>query len=243
VRQKRGDHADLLIEALDRTLEALGYDEDRQMRVVTRADGREVLLIQANRFSVSRIYVRGRPDGKRIEGHDCYFDLVRARWNERRDACGSDAAFELSPEEWRTLFAEAADRYVRYLLFAGIQRWNEVEGDTRMNLDLCDFARRYAPEEIAWSIYQYKGYILMMNSIAQAELAFRREAPDEAQQHVARGIERIGAYCRECLLTGHPEAEAVTREHYLANILKYREELVLDGRLPDAAREDPTNIV
>ena len=46
---------------------------------------------------------------------------------------GTDAGFELTPEEWRTLFDESYDRYTRYLLFAGIKRWHDVKRDTDTN--------------------------------------------------------------------------------------------------------------
>lgn len=235
---------DAIIEAFDHILDAIGYDEDEQVHLYTREDGRQVLVVQVNRFSISRLYITGRPDGKRIGDFESYFDLIQAKIAQYKEEHGSDVGFELTADEWRTLFAESSDRYVRYLFFSGIQRWQDVERDTGTNLAVCDMARRYADDETAWGIYQHKGYILMMNTISHAELAFKRQAPDEAQERITQGIEKIGAYCKECLLSGHPEAEAITREHYLANMLRYREELVHDGRLPDlASREDPRNIV
>ena len=234
---------DLTMEALDQILDALGFDENEQIRCVQREDGREALLLQMNRFSLVRLYVTGRPDGKRIEGHDSYYEWVLARIEDYKKEKGSDIGFQMDTKEWQVLFSESADRYVRYLLFSGIQRWQDVERDTRTNVHVADLARRYADDDVAWSIYQYKGYILMMNTIARAELALAEKDPQEATAILSEGLEKIGTYCRECLLNGHPDAEAVTREHYLANLLKYRAELIHDGRLPDAAREDPSNVV
>ena len=237
------DRKDHIVEALDETLDDLGYDEAEQVRVFERSDGREVVLIQANAFSLSRLYAIGRPDGKMIEGYDSYFSLVEARLEAYREKHSSDLGFIITEDEWTELFDEARDRYVRYLFFSGIQRWEDVKRDTATNLTLCDWALRYADEETAWQVYQYKGYIIMMNAIAHAELAFERNKVEEAQKHIARGIEQIGAYCRECVLAGHQDAEQVTRDHYLANILKYREDAVLEGRLPDVGRDDPRNVV
>jgi hypothetical protein len=234
---------DLTIEVLDQVLDALGYDENAQVRTVRRDDGREVLLLQMNRFSLVRLYVTGRPDGKRIKGHDSFYEWVLARIEDYKKEKGSDVGFYMDTKEWQALFSESADRYVRYLLFSGIQRWKDVERDTRTNMHVADLARRYADDEVAWGIYQYKGYMLMMNTIARAELALAEKDPHAAITILAEGLEKIGTYCRECLLNGHPDAEAVTREHYLANLLKYRDELIHDGRLPDAAREDPRNVV
>ncbi len=237
------DPADDIVDALDATLNELGYDEDEQVRTFRRADGREVVLIQANAFSLSRLYVTGRPDGAMVDGWDSHFSMVEARLSEYREQHGTDIGFAVSEEEWSDLFDEARDRYVRYLFFSGIQRWDDVERDTGMNLAVCNWALRYSEEETAWEVYQFKGYILMMNAIARAEIAFADESIDDAQSEIARGIERIGEYCRECLLAGHPDAEQITRDHYLANILKYREEAVMDGRLPNVGRDDPRNVV
>lgn len=234
---------DVLIEALDQVLDALGFDEEAQVRLFRRADGRDVLLLQMNRFSLVRLYVTGRPDGKRIHGHDSYYEWVLSRLEAYKREHGSDVGFHLDGDEWQALFAESADRYVRYLLFSGIQRWRDVERDTQTNLHVADLARRYADDQIAWNIYQYKGYMLMMNTVARAELALADDDSLRATAVLAEGLEKIGAYCRECLLSGHPEVEAVTREHYLASLLRYREELLHDGRLPDAGREDSRNVV
>lgn len=235
---------DALMEALDQLFEALGFDEEVQVRIFRRADGREVLLLQMNRFSVVRLYVTGRPDGRRVEGYDSYYDWVRARLEGyKKEHHGSDGGFHLERNEWEALFAESADRYIRYLLFSGIQRWSDVERDTRTNIHVADWARRYADDEIAWNIYQYKGYMLMMNTIARTELALVEKDLVRAESVLSEGFEKIGAYCRECLLSGHPEVEAVTRERYMANLLRYREELIHDGRLPERDREDPKTIV
>jgi hypothetical protein len=234
---------DLAIEALDGALAVLEYDEDNQIRVLTRDDGREVVVVQANSFNVSRLYVTGRPDGRRVEGHDSYFDLVRAKVRAHKEEHGADVGFVMDEEAWGLLFVESYDRYLRYLFFSGLDRWADVKRDTDENLMVCAWAMRYADEETAWRVYQYKGYILMMNAIARAELALEDDDEPLADREIARGIDKIGAYCRECVLSDHIDAEQLTREHYLANMLKYRDELVTTGRLEEASREDPRNVV
>ena len=234
---------DLAIEALDGALAVLEYDEDNQIRVLQRDDGREVVVVQANSFNVSRLYVTGRPDGRRVEGYDSYFDLVRDKLRAHKEERGADVGFEMDEEDWALLFAESYDRYLRYLFFSGLDRWEDVKRDTDENLIVCAWAIRYAEDEMAWKVYQHKGYILMMNSIARAELALEDEDEPLADREIARGIDKIGAFCRECMLTEHEDAEQLTREHYLANMLKYRDELVTDGRLEQASREDPRNVV
>ncbi|MEO2006248.1 MAG: DNA helicase UvrBC [Candidatus Poribacteria bacterium] len=234
---------DLAIEALDGALAVLDYDEDTQIRVLTRDDGREVVVVQANAFNVSRLYVTGRPDGRRVDGYDSYFELVLDKVRAHKQEHGADVAFEMDTEAWDLLFTEAYDRYLRYLFFSGLDRWEDVKRDTDENLIVCAWAMRYADEETAWRVYQHKGYILMMNSISRAELALEEGDESLADRAIARGIDKIGVYCRECVLADHTDAEALTRDHYLANMLKYRADLVTDGRLEDASREDPRNVV
>lgn len=234
---------DLAIEALDGALAVLEYDEDAQIRVLTRDDGREVVVVQANAFNVSRLYVTGRPDGRRVEEYDSYFELVLDKVRAHKREHGANVGFLMDAEAWNLLFAESYDRYLRYLFFSGLDRWADVKRDTDENLIVCAWAMRYADEETAWRVYQHKGYILMMNAIARAELALEDGDEPLADREIARGIDRIGAYCRECVLADHTDAEQLTREHYLANMLKYRDELVTTGRLEEASREDPRNVV
>ena len=234
---------DLAIEALDGALGVLEYDEDNQVRVLTRDDGREVVVVQANSFNVSRLYVTGRPDGRRVEGYDSYFDLVLDKVRTHKAEHGADVGFVMDDEAWSLLFVESYDRYLRYLFFSGLDRWADVRRDTDENLMVCAWAKRYADEDTAWRVYQYKGYILMMNAIARAELALEDDDEPLADREIARGIDKIGAFCRECVLADRAESEQLTREHYLANMLKYRDELVSTGRLEEASREDPRNVV
>ena len=50
------------VQALDRILQVINLDEDHPVRILTIEDGREVVVVQPNAFTVSRIYASGRPD-------------------------------------------------------------------------------------------------------------------------------------------------------------------------------------
>ena len=86
-------------------------------------------------------------------------------------------------------------------------------------------AYKYASPEITWQIYQYKGYILMMNSIARAELALQINEHEAARQEIDKGIQKIGKFCAECLREGYHEAENITRERYLQNLIEFRTDI------------------
>ena len=86
-------------------------------------------------------------------------------------------------------------------------------------------AKKYAPSEIAWESYQYKGYMLMMNSMANAELCLMEDDRPGALDQVNLGIQRIGKFCGECLRENYGDAENVTRERYLSNLIEFRSDL------------------
>ena len=214
-----------IIGALDDVLEELSFDADQQVRVLQTCDDREVIIIQPNAFTISRIYATGRPDGRKPQGFESYHSYLCKKLDEYERQHGSDEGFSMETEEWQMLFDECYDRYIRYLLFAGIKRWTEVKQDTDQNLGVADMAYKYASPEITWEIYQYKGYILMMNSIARAELALQINEHETAQQEIDKGIQKIGKFCAECLRGGYDEAENITRERYLQNLIEFRTDL------------------
>lgn len=214
-----------LIQTLDEILNDLEFDVDHPIKIVRMADGREVITVRPNPFTVSRMYTSGRPDGRKPYGKNSYYSHIQSRMEDYQDLHGSDEGFELTPDEWRTLFDESYDRYTRYLLCAGIKRWHDVKRDTDTNLAVTNLAKKFAPPDIAWQSYQYKGYMLMMNSIASAELSLMEDNQEKALNQVNEGIQRIGQFCGECLRENYGEAENITRERYLANLIEFRADL------------------
>ena len=213
------------VQTFDRILESLNLDEERPVSVLQIEDGREVVIVQPNAFTISRIYATGRPDGMRPHGVDSYYDYFFARLRTYEEAHGTREGFQLDSEEWETLFEESFHRYTRYLLFAGIKRWKDVQRDTATNLAVTNLARECAPSETAWRSYQYKGYMLMMHSIAKAELSLQEDDTATALQEIDTGIQQIGEFCGECLREEHGEAENITRERYLSNLIEFRSDL------------------
>jgi hypothetical protein len=214
-----------MIEAIDDILDNLAYDIEHPVKTLKIADGREVVLIQANAFTLSRIYATGRPDGKRPHGRSSYLEYFNEQLKDYKNTHDTDEGFSLTPEDWRSLFNESYDRYIRYLLFSGIRRWKDVKKDTETNIAVVDFAKKYAPDEIAWDIYQYKGYILMMKTISQAELCMMRGDLNGAIEEIDNGMNLIGRFCGECLREGREDVENITREKYMNNLIQLRSDI------------------
>ncbi len=227
------------VQTFDRILESLNLDAERPVSVLQIEDGREVVIVQPNAFTISRIYASGRPDGMRPHGVDSYYDYFFAKLREYEEQHETREGFQLESEEWETLFEESFHRYTRYLLFAGIKRWEDVQSDTATNLAVTNLARECAPSEIAWRSYQYKGYMLMMHSIAKAELSLQEDDTAAALQHIDTGIQQIGEFCGECLREEHGEAENITRERYLSNLIEFRSDLeTLDSDATEAESDE-----
>ncbi|MBI1927791.1 DNA helicase UvrBC [Candidatus Poribacteria bacterium] len=222
------DHVDRntrLIQTFDEILDSLAFDASHPIQVLRVADGREVVIVQPNTFTISRIYASGRPDGKKPHGRNSYYDYFCEQLEDYKRQRGSDEGFRLTPEDWRALFQESYDRYTRYLFFAGLKRWADVKRDTKTNIAVAEMAREYAPSNVAWGIYQYKGYMLMMNGIANAELGLIANDRQDALRQIDLGIQRMGQFCGECLREGYGDAENITRERYLSNLIEYRTDL------------------
>ena len=214
-----------LVRALDEILDSLSFDVAHPIKVLKLEEEKEVVVVQSNAFTISRIYTSGRPDGKKPHGRESYYEYFCEQLEDYKQQHGSDEGFGLTPEDWRVLFRESYDRYTRYLLFAGIKRWADVKRDTDTNLAATNMAKEYAPPDIAWESYQYKGYMLMMNSMANAELCLMEDDRPGALDQVNLGIQRIGKFCGECLRENYGDAENVTRERYLSNLIEFRSDL------------------
>ena len=231
------------VQTFDRILESLNLDVDRPVSVLQIEDGREVVVVQPNAFTISRIYATGRPDGMRPHGVDSYYDYFFAKVQEYEEQHGTRTGFQLEAEDWETLFEESFHRYTRYLLFAGIKRWEDVQHDTATNLAVTNLARECATSEIAWRSYQYKGYMLMMHSIANAELSLQEDDNAAALRHIDAGIQQIGEFCGECLREEHGEAENITRERYLSNLIEFRSDLETLDTEPAESESDEEDIL
>ncbi len=227
------------VQTFDRILEMLNLDAERPVSILQIEDGREVIVVQPNAFTISRIYATGRPDGMRPHGVDSYYDYFFQKLRTYEEEQGTREGFELASDEWDILFEESFHRYTRYLLFAGIKRWEDVKRDTAANIAVTDLARECAPTDIAWQSYQYKGYMIMMHSIATAELSLQEGDAEAALQNIDAGIQQIGEFCAECLREEHGETENITRERYLSNLIEFRSDLeTLDTDTTDTENGD-----
>ena len=86
-------------------LEAWAYDPDDCVRVVTLADGREVMQVRLP-LGIEQYEIDGRPDGQHPHGAESALDYQLERSNN-----AGDSKFQLSPDDCVELFNEGVLYY------------------------------------------------------------------------------------------------------------------------------------
>ena len=166
------------------------YDPDNDVRMVTGADGRELLQVRLP-LGIEQYEVKGRPDGERPHEKESVLEYQLERLAEA-ERTGKVAEFQLSPEECAELFSEGTLYYYRYLHLFQAKDWAGTIRDTARNLQLFDFVHRYAEEEDD-QLYmeQWRPYLLRMNAAAQVMLKLEQSQYAEATAIVNAAIEKI----------------------------------------------------
>jgi hypothetical protein len=165
-----------------------------QVRKITGRDGRQKIQLRID-MGLLQMEATGRPDGQRPDGAESLLELYQARAAETE--AGGDT-FVLSVDELGELQAEGIQYYHRYVAMYQLEDWKAVVRDTRRNLEMFNFVAKYAPnEEAAWSVQQFRPYVLMMHTRAKAYLALSKDDHDSAISQVEKGIEKIERFVRE----------------------------------------------
>jgi hypothetical protein len=190
-----------------------------QVRKITGNDGRTKIQLRLD-MGLLQLEALGRPDGLRPFDAESLFDFSRDRAAEA-EAAGEE--FKLSPEEVGELQAEGIQYYHRYVALYQLEDWKGVARDTRRNLEMFSFVAKYTPnEEMAWTVQQFRPYVLMMNTRAKAYLAIEKSDTSAAIELVEKGIASIERFLRD---NQHPEiagdnAEVTTLKEWLAELRK-----------------------
>ncbi len=173
-----------------------------QVRKITGSDGREKLQLRLD-MGVLQMEMNGRPDGRLPHGAESELEYQM----ERAEQAGAD--FELSEDDVGELQSEGVQYYHRYLALFQLGDWPSVVRDTKRNLDMFSFVAKHAPdEEMAWSVQQFRPYVMMMNTRAKANLAIEKEDMDAAIALVEKGIGAIEKF----LKNSNRDGEADTSE-------------------------------
>jgi hypothetical protein len=177
-----------------------------KVRKIVGLDGREKLQLRID-LGVLQMEINGRPDGVRPYGCESLLDYHRRRATraiERGDT------YELAPEQCAELQQEGIQYYHRYLSLFQINDFAGVVRDTQRNLDLFDFVAAHTNrEEPAWSLQQFRPYVLMMNTRAKASIFLSQGKFGEAMTEIQRGRDTITEFFQR---SNFPELAARSSE-------------------------------
>ncbi len=174
-----------------------------QVRKITGSDGREKLQLRLD-MGVLQMEMAGRPDGRMPHGVESELEFQ----SDRAEQAGVD--FELSEDDVGELQAEGVQYYHRYLALFQLGDWQSVIRDTKRNLDMFTFVAKYAPDdEAAWSVQQFRPYVMMMNTRAKANLALEKEDVDAAIALVEKGISAIEKFVKDNNRDGDGESSEI----------------------------------
>jgi hypothetical protein len=177
-----------------------------KVRKILGNDGREKLQLRID-LGLIQMNVTGRPDG--VKPHGC--ESLYAYHQERARKMGNTGEpFKLSPDECGELQQEGVQYYHRYISLFQIKDYQGVIRDTQRNLDLFSFVSKHTDqEELAWSLEQFRPYVLMMNTRAKASIELDRDDYAAAVRLIEQGRDEINAFYNE---TNNPEMSAKSPE-------------------------------
>jgi hypothetical protein len=177
-----------------------------KVRKILGNDGREKLQLRID-LGLIQMNVTGRPDG--VKPHGC--ESLYAYHQERARKMGrTGESFKLSPDECGELQQEGVQYYHRYISLFQIKDYQGVIRDTQRNLDLFSFVSKHTDQEdLAWSLEQFRPYVLMMNTRAKASIELDRDDYSAAVRLIEQGRDEINTFYNE---TNNPEMSAKSPE-------------------------------
>ena len=168
------------------------YESGRiNVRLIEGTDGHQKMQVRIE-MGIMQLELEGRPDGLRPEGSDSWLDHHLARRERYVQEGGRLEDFVLSPAECRQLREEAVQFYHRYMGLFVLEAYEGVIRDTNRNLAVLDLCRDHAADDSDRQILeQFRAYIIMMRTRAEATRAVIGGHPKIALAAIDRGLEQI----------------------------------------------------
>jgi UvrB/uvrC motif len=137
----------------------------------------------------------GRPDGARPHGCESLLEYFEKQLSDHRRRNGTEMGFQLNDSQCASLREEAVQYYYRYLSLFVLEEFPGVVRDTARNLRVLDLCSKYADEEQDRLVLeQYRPYIIMMNSRAQASILQSEGKLSLALKTVEEGLDDIKSF-------------------------------------------------
>ncbi len=168
------------------------------VRRIEGADGRPKIQVRVE-LGILQLEATGRPDGLHPEGCPPHCESLLAWARERlaahearMDAMKRDEPFVLASDDCAALREEAVQYYHRYVAFFALEDFPGVVRDTTRNLEVFALCRRYGQTQQDREVLeQFRPYVLMMRTRAQASLALCGGQSRLALAAIDAGLEEI----------------------------------------------------
>ena len=162
------------------------------VRKVSGIDGSPKLQMRQD-LGLLQMEMTGRPDGRRPHGYESLLEYFETQLAEhRRRHKGSEEGFHLSRNQCQSLRDEAMMYYWRYLSLFVLEDFTGVVRDTARNLRVLDLCGKFAVDEQDQLVLeQYRPYIIMMNTRAQASIESGEKRFADALRTIDAGLASI----------------------------------------------------
>ncbi len=187
------------------TLKSWEYESGTiNVRRITGLDGHPKVQMRLE-LGVLQMEITGRPDGRKPHGFESLLEYHENRLiDHKKSNGGTIQGFTLKPDDCQLLREEAAMYYQRYLSLFVLGEFPAVVRDTARNLRVLDFCGKFAVDEQDRLILeQYRPYIVMMRTRADASIHFKDQKMHQALDVVRAGLQDIRDFFEKF---GHPEA-------------------------------------
>lgn len=177
---------------LRRILTGWDYEPNQiTVRKISGDDGSIKIQMRLD-LGILQMEPTGRPDGKQPHGFDSLLEYHQSKRSKYIENNGTDLGFELTPEDCQAMREESVQYYHRYLAEFVLEEFEGVARDTLRNIEVLDLCLNYARESADKGVLeQYRPYLIMMNTRAQAHIALRQGSFKTALARVEAGLSRI----------------------------------------------------
>ncbi len=160
-------------------------------RRIVGDDDRPKLQVRLD-LGVLQMEMQGRPDGLRPEGFESLLAFQQDRLERYAKQTGGPEGFVFGADEARALREEAVQYYHRYVGLFSLGDFEGVIRDTTRNLKVFDLCRDYAAEETDRTVLeQFRPYVIMMRTRAQAEQAMAADRPKAALEAIDAALAEL----------------------------------------------------
>lgn len=171
-------------EHIDDILRRWDYDPDGiSVRMARGEDGRDVIQMRVD-LGILQLETEGRPDGRRPEGYETYYDFLISRTLQDGDD------FVMSDEQCGEADREFVQFYHRRVCWLALRHFSDAVRDADHTLGLMDFCRDHSPDR-EWTISheQYRPFVLFHRTQAAALTQLEKDGPESAIQAINDGLD------------------------------------------------------